>query len=334
MIANSPSLKLGTANPSAPWVAQQARQRTGTLAEGSEGLRFLIRDRDQKFTNQFDDVFRSEGIEIIRTPFRTPQANGVAERFVRTRLAKPQHIRLSRVRAARRPVVERTIPRAQILVDNAQAVDGADLVVIAVKPKTFRALSEQIRSHLSEDALVISVMTGIDLETLETQLGVKNVVRTSTNIGIERGVATTYWIAGPNAKPRARKRAAEIIRGWGDEIECGEESLLDIAIVGVGSGPALVIEFIQALTRAMVTQGMPHDLAERGVLSLLRGTLELREGARERALSQFQQDVLTPGGITAEALLAMEEGRFRATIINAFRKAHEKVGRLALSGKR
>jgi putative transposase len=54
------------------------------LAERSERLCFLIRDRDQKFTDQFDDVFRSDGIEIIRTPLRTPQANGVAERFVRT----------------------------------------------------------------------------------------------------------------------------------------------------------------------------------------------------------------------------------------------------------
>ena len=49
-----------------------------------EPVRFLIRDRDQTFTDQFDDVFRSDGIEIVRTPFRAPQANGVAERFVRT----------------------------------------------------------------------------------------------------------------------------------------------------------------------------------------------------------------------------------------------------------
>jgi transposase InsO family protein len=71
-------------NPSAQWVTQQARQRTRTLGERPESFRFLIRDRDQKFTDSFGEVFRSDGIQIIRTPFRVPQANGVAERFVRT----------------------------------------------------------------------------------------------------------------------------------------------------------------------------------------------------------------------------------------------------------
>jgi transposase InsO family protein len=73
-----------TPNPSAPWVTQQARQLTWTLAGRPERVRFLIRDRDLKFTDRFDEVFRSDGIEIVRTPVRAPQANGVAERFVRT----------------------------------------------------------------------------------------------------------------------------------------------------------------------------------------------------------------------------------------------------------
>ena len=77
-----------TPNPNASWVAQQARQLTWSLAEHRGRVRFLIRDRDQKFTDQFDEVFRSAGVEIVMTPFRAPQANGVAERFVRTALSE------------------------------------------------------------------------------------------------------------------------------------------------------------------------------------------------------------------------------------------------------
>ena len=71
-----------TAHPSGRWVAQQARNLA--LAGRLENARFLIHDRDSKFVAAFDEVFRSEGIRVILTPFRAPQANAYAERFVRT----------------------------------------------------------------------------------------------------------------------------------------------------------------------------------------------------------------------------------------------------------
>ena len=77
-----------TANPTGPWVSQQARQFAWTFQERPESFRFLIRDRDSKFTRDFDAVFRSEGISIIKTPVQAPKANAFAERFVRTARAE------------------------------------------------------------------------------------------------------------------------------------------------------------------------------------------------------------------------------------------------------
>jgi putative transposase len=73
-----------TENPSGVWVAQQARNLAWSLAERASSLRFLIHDRDSKLTNAFDEVFRGEGISIIRTPLKAPKANAFAERFVGT----------------------------------------------------------------------------------------------------------------------------------------------------------------------------------------------------------------------------------------------------------
>lgn len=73
-----------TDNPTGAWVAQQARQFVWTLQEQPSLFRFLIRDRDSKYTRDFDAVFASEGIKIIKTPVRAPKANAIAERFVGT----------------------------------------------------------------------------------------------------------------------------------------------------------------------------------------------------------------------------------------------------------
>jgi putative transposase len=71
-----------TTNPTGAWVTQQARNLSFT--DVFERMRFLIHDRDSKFSSAFDEVFRSEGIKVIQTPIRAPQANAHAERFVRT----------------------------------------------------------------------------------------------------------------------------------------------------------------------------------------------------------------------------------------------------------
>jgi putative transposase len=73
-----------TANPNGPWVTQVARNFASDLEESGRRFRFLIRDRDAKFTASFDTVLASVGIETIRTPVASPRANAFAERFVRT----------------------------------------------------------------------------------------------------------------------------------------------------------------------------------------------------------------------------------------------------------
>jgi putative transposase len=71
-----------TANPNERWVTQQARNLVLTLAEQERPVRFLVRDRDSKFTRGFDEVFRTDGIRVIKAPVRAPRAKAHAERWV------------------------------------------------------------------------------------------------------------------------------------------------------------------------------------------------------------------------------------------------------------
>jgi putative transposase len=73
-----------TDHPTAAWVVQQARELSACLQDREPPVRFVIRDRDSKFTDAFDAVFQSDGARIVRTPIRAPAANSFAERWVGT----------------------------------------------------------------------------------------------------------------------------------------------------------------------------------------------------------------------------------------------------------
>ena len=119
-----------TGKPAPDWVTQRARNLCMDLAEHESAIKFLVCDRDTKFTGSFDTVFIAEGIRIIKTPVQAPRANAIAERFVRTarRECLDRMLMLGRrhpeVRRALQPAPSAPLPHPAGTVD---AYSGSDL---------------------------------------------------------------------------------------------------------------------------------------------------------------------------------------------------------------
>jgi putative transposase len=95
-----------TTNPTGAWTAQQARNLLMAMGERADRFKFLIRDRDGKFSPVFDEVFTSSGVRIIKTPPRSPRANSYAERFVTLRRECLDHLLIYGERHLRRVLAE------------------------------------------------------------------------------------------------------------------------------------------------------------------------------------------------------------------------------------
>jgi putative transposase len=105
--SNGPNRVSGTlTNPTGEWATQQARNIIETFVDRTKPIRFLLHDRDSKFTAGFDEVFRSDGIRTIRTPVRAPRANAFIERWIGT----VRRECLDRILIVNRRHLERALP--------------------------------------------------------------------------------------------------------------------------------------------------------------------------------------------------------------------------------
>jgi pyrroline-5-carboxylate reductase len=139
---------------------------------------------------------------------------------------------------AGRRTVEREFGIA-VTADNAEAVAGADIVVLAVKPQVIDDAARSIAAALSDDALVVSVAAGVPVQRLGAALGTgAAVVRVMPNTPALQSAGATGLFAGEHCSEAQRESARELFRSVGRVFEIDDESLMDVVTALSGSGPA------------------------------------------------------------------------------------------------
>lgn len=253
-------------------------------------------------------------------------ATALAKGFVRAGLVQSEDVRASDpFEAASRHFSEEV--GAKTSASNQELVKFAELLVLAVKPDQTMGVLADIRDHLHDKSLLLSIAAGIPLAKLEANLrpGAR-VIRVMPNTPALVGKSATGFALGKCATAADGELALKLFSSVGTAFQL-KESLLD-AVTGLsGSGPAYVCMFIEALSDGGVAAGLPRDVATRLAAQTVLGTssMVIETGQHPGALKDM---VTSPGGTTIEGIHELEKGKLRGTVMSAVRAATEKSRKL------
>ena len=208
-----------------------------------------------------------------------------------------------------------------------EAVNGADLIYLSVKPQDLGSLHDV---HLDQSQLVVSILAGIPLAQVQTQLAHRRVVRAMPNTPAQVGRGYTVWTAAEGVTEAQRERVRTLLGAMGEQLYVADEAAIDRATAVSGSGPAYVFMFLEALMDAAVQIGITRPQARRMVLETVIGSAEYA-AASDAHVAELRDAVTSPAGTTAAGLRVLEDRGLRAALIEAVAAAHARAVELGSS---
>jgi pyrroline-5-carboxylate reductase len=214
--------------------------------------------------------------------------------------------------------------------DNASAVAGAEVVVLAVKPQQMRAVALALSPHLTASKpLVISVAAGIPHAALARWFGgAIAVVRTMPNRPALNGFGAAGLYAPASVGAANRALAESIMAAVSATVWVEHESQMDTVTALSGSGPAYFFLFMEALEAAAHERGLPDDIAHKLTLETAYGAAQMARHSSE-PLSLLREQVTSKGGTTAAALAVLDAAGLRAIVAHAVAAADRRSAELA-----
>ncbi|NMC85396.1 MAG: pyrroline-5-carboxylate reductase [Anaerolineaceae bacterium] len=242
--------------------------------------------------------------------------------LVNSHICAPQNVTISGPEAERNQHLQ-DLYHVQITTDNGQAVANADFIVLAVKPQRFNQVARSIKGKLKPDAVVLSVIAGIKLESLAKALDHANIVRTMPNTPVRISKGITVWTTTESVTEAQKQSTIDLLTTLGEEVYVDDESYLDMATAVSGTGPAYVFLFMEAMIDAAVHLGFPRRIAEQLVSQTILGSVEFYRLSKDHP-AKLRNEVTSPGGTSAEALYYLEKAGFRTAISRAILAAYER----------
>lgn len=208
------------------------------------------------------------------------------------------------------------ISRFDVYTDLEECLPKADIIFIAVKPYHADALFKDLKPLTTPDQVFVSLMAGVNIETIQNGLGIKKVVRAMPNLPAQIGKGLTSFTTSKEVSRLETSAVQQLLNTTGKSVHLDSENDIDASTGISGSGPAYVFYFMQSMMEAAKKMGFSDHDSKVLVSQTFEGAVELFNQS-DLTPTKWMDKVASKGGTTRAALDSMDDNNLKALIEEA-----------------
>ncbi|MDX2189131.1 MAG: pyrroline-5-carboxylate reductase [Bacteroidota bacterium] len=248
-----------------------------------------------------------------------------AKSFLQYNLVKKEHLLLIEKNAE---LKEHLAPFGNVHNALDSKISEYDTIILSVKPQDAKPVLEELKQYLKPHQMVISIMAGVTISTLEQILNFKSIIRAMPNTPAQLGMGITGFTAGKGTKIQAILKADNLLNATGKTIFLENEDLLNAVTALSGSGPAYFYFIVNAMIEAGVKMGLEENVASLLVKETMNGSFHLMNNS-DKTLQELINAVTSKGGTTEAALKKYNEQKLSEVIKDGIFAAENRANELS-----
>jgi pyrroline-5-carboxylate reductase len=207
-----------------------------------------------------------------------------------------------------------------------EAVELAEMVVLAFKPKDLAAFAAATASAFKREHRIVSVLAGTSVSRLEQFFPSSHIIRAMPNLPLICGEGVIGFVETAEMTAERKKNIEEVFQGLGLLCWLSEEQLEALSAIA-GSGPAFVFVIVEAMIASGVLLGFTPDEARDFVLKTIEGSVALLKATGKSPL-ELKTQVASPGGTTMAGLKVLEDRNIHKTLVDSYQATFLRAGEL------
>ena len=246
-----------------------------------------------------------------------------AEGFLSAHIIRPHQLFILEINEERAADL-RQRDRGIIKTEVGDYISDVDLIVLAVKPQNVAQVYPSIRPFLKPNQLVLSIMAGVRLKSIEKGLGIKKIIRSMPNLPAKVGIGMTAFTAQDDVNKHELIAVQNLLSTTGRAIYFDSEEMIDAATAVSGSGPAYVFYFMNAMIETAMELGFNESQAELLVWQTFMGAMHLHN-KNNLSCADWIKRVSSKGGTTEAAISLFKETEVETNIRQGLKAAFKRA---------